>query len=102
MEASIDTQIISTTAIGCHTEFWNGGLGSFVSLFKAINDAGDAAPRVFSFSFGDPETERDDDVLSTDKEMAKAVAKGITLVCASGDAGAGKTGSWWTGGVKYV
>merc|ERR1711907_694581 len=47
-------------------------------------------PRVFSFSFGDPETERDDDVKNVDKELAKIVAKGITLVCSSGDNGAGK------------
>jgi hypothetical protein len=91
LEAAMDSQIISTTAIGCHTEFWNGGEGSFISMFKAINDAGDAAPRVFSFSFGDPETERDDDVQNTNKEFAKSVAKGITLVCSSGDNGAGHT-----------
>lgn len=91
LEAAIDAQIISTTAIGCHTEFWNGGEGSFISMFKAINDAGDAAPRVFSFSFGDAETERDDDVQNTNKEFAKSVAKGITLVCSSGDNGAGHT-----------
>jgi tripeptidyl-peptidase-1 len=96
MEAAMDAQIISSSATGCHTEFWNGGEGSFISLFQNINSAGDAAPRVFTFSFGDPETERDDDVKNVDKELAKIVAKGITLVCSSGDNGAGKQHS------KYV
>jgi len=95
-EPAIDAQIIGESADGCHTEFWNGGEGSFISMFKNINSAGNAAPRVFSFSFGDPETERDDDVPNTNKEFAKIVAKGITLVSASGDNGAGKRGS------KYV
>jgi len=95
-EPAIDAQIIGNSADGCHTEFWNGGDGSFISMFKKINSAGDAAPRVFSFSFGDPETERDDDLPDTNKEFAKSVAKGITLVAASGDEGAWKKGS------KYV
>lgn len=84
----MDAQIIGTTAIGCHIEFWNGG-DDFIAMFKAINDAGDAAPRVFSFSFGEPETERDDDIPGANKEFAKSVAKGITLVSSSGDNGAG-------------
>jgi len=93
LEASMDSQIIGTTAIGCQTQFWNGGEGSFISLFKGINDAGDAAPKVFSFSFGDSETDRDDDAPVTDRELAKSVAKGITLVCSSGDNGAHKVGA---------
>ena len=54
---------------------------------------------MFSFSFGDPETERDDDVLVTDREFAKAVSSGITLVASSGDNGGGfvaKTGQLTT------
>eukprot|EP00966_Prymnesium_polylepis_P293321 6775041-Prymnesium_polylepis.1 len=86
----MDAQIIGTTAIGCKTQFWNGGEDSFISVFKSINDAGDAAPKVFSLSFGDPETERDDDVPITDRELAKSVAKGITLVASSGDNGANR------------
>ena len=38
---------------------------------------------------GDPETERDDDVLVTDREFAKAVSRGITLIASSGDDGGG-------------
>jgi tripeptidyl-peptidase-1 len=90
-EAAIDSQIIATTAIDCHTEFWSPDT-SFIGMFKFINDKGDAAPKVFSMSFGDVETERDDDTKDTEKEFAKIVAKGITMVASSGDNGAGQHG----------
>lgn len=91
-EIAVDTQIIATTAGGIHSEFWSVPCGEagLAKCFKPINDAGDAAPRIFSSCFGDPEDDRDDDVVVTDREFAKAVAKGITLVSASGDNGAGK------------
>ena len=60
----------------------------FLCMFKAISDAGAAAPRVFSFSFGDPETQRSDELPLTNKEFMKLTATGITLIGASGDCGA--------------
>jgi subtilase family serine protease len=37
------------------------------------------------------QTERDDDLLVTDREFAKSVAKGITLIASSGDDGGGRS-----------
>jgi hypothetical protein len=52
-EAAIDSQIQATNAIGIHQEFWSEDCGGFTCMFRAINDAGSAAPKVFSFSFGE-------------------------------------------------
>ena len=36
----------ATTAVGIASEFWSEDCGGFTCMFRAINDAGDTAPRV--------------------------------------------------------
>jgi hypothetical protein len=58
-------------------------------IFPQTRRTGENTLAIMPRHAGDPETERDDDVLVTDREFAKAVAKGITLIASSGDDGGG-------------
>jgi tripeptidyl-peptidase-1 len=96
-EAALDTQYLPALGAGVSMQVWstegeqpgNPGSEPFIKWLTAVA-ATDDAPKLFSISYGDEE----DGVSRSyaercNVEFQKAGARGISLLCASGDAGAG-------------
>tara|TARA_B110000208_G_C11734265_1_gene417542 strand:- start:40 stop:1458 length:1419 start_codon:yes stop_codon:yes gene_type:complete len=96
-EAALDTQYIAALGAGISTEVWytegtqpgNVANEPFISFLTKLAST-DAAPSLFSMSYGDEE----DGVvkayaLRCNVEFMKAGARGISLLAAAGDSGAG-------------
>jgi len=97
VEASIDSEYIAATGAGINAEMWytagtqpgNSENEPFIKWLTVVGSTS-AVPSIFSISYGDDEdgvTEAY--ALRTSTEFQKAGARGITLLAASGDSGAG-------------
>lgn len=97
VEASIDSEYIAATGAGISTQMWytagaQPGNSENEPFIKWLTNVASTAtvPSVFSISYGDEETGVTEAyAVRTSTEFQKAGARGITLLAASGDSGAG-------------
>lgn len=116
VEAELDIEYINALGSGIKSEFWGFSGNSpdnpqnepFLKWLAVVSNTSDAdVPLVFSTSYGEPEDSTTQDTADrTNVEFMKAGARGISLLFASGDSGAGCDNQQyvpnWPAGSPYV
>jgi len=116
VEAELDIEYINALGSGIESEFWGFSGNSpdnpqnepFLKWLQMVSNTSDEeVPLIFSTSYGEGETTTTIETASrTNVEFQKAGARGISLLFASGDSGAGcSSGKFvpnWPAGSPYV
>lgn len=116
VEAELDIEYINALGAGVSSEFWGFSGNSpdnpqnepFLNWLAVVsNTSDDEVPLIFSTSYGEPEDSTTQETADrTNAEFMKAGARGISLLFASGDSGAGcdkdKFVPNWPAGSPYV
>eukprot|EP00467_Chlorarachnion_reptans_P001335 CAMPEP_0114510390 /NCGR_PEP_ID=MMETSP0109-20121206/13761_1 /TAXON_ID=29199 /ORGANISM="Chlorarachnion reptans, Strain CCCM449" /LENGTH=553 /DNA_ID=CAMNT_0001689693 /DNA_START=25 /DNA_END=1686 /DNA_ORIENTATION=+ len=116
VEAELDIEYINALGSGIESEFWGFSGNSpdnpqnepFLKWLQVVSNTSDAeVPLIFSTSYGEPETTTTIETATrTNVEFQKAGVRGISLLFASGDSGAGCAGDKfvpnWPAGSPYV
>eukprot|EP00465_Bigelowiella_longifila_P009308 CAMPEP_0185258216 /NCGR_PEP_ID=MMETSP1359-20130426/7169_1 /TAXON_ID=552665 /ORGANISM="Bigelowiella longifila, Strain CCMP242" /LENGTH=399 /DNA_ID=CAMNT_0027843613 /DNA_START=60 /DNA_END=1259 /DNA_ORIENTATION=+ len=116
VEAELDIEYINALGAGIESEFWgfsgrspdNKENEPFLKWLQVVSNTSDEeVPLIFSTSYGEGETTTTMEIASrTNVEFQKAGVRGISLLFASGDSGAGcsddKFVPNWPAGSPYV